>query len=202
MESNRGVLCFPLALIDCLQQEKHRLSPLTGELLSDVIITPLLSLKSLSSTATVKDYSFWYCRDCVMKLRFTDRVSVLHACPRARSLFKWRDLTLCISEAVVCGPFYACPFFLGEIKEKRQAGEARENHFSLPLIFVYRQQTTRKVLLSQFSVARRWAPGRTRQRNGGMMKSRAVQGRCFLGLLGAEEYTCPLLTHCDGSMKQ
>lgn len=37
------MLCFPLALIDCLQQEKHRLSPLAGALLSDVIITPMLS---------------------------------------------------------------------------------------------------------------------------------------------------------------
>lgn len=33
--------------------------------------------------------------------------------------------------------------------------EAREKHISLPLILVYGQQTTTKVLLSQFSVARR-----------------------------------------------
>lgn len=56
------MLCFPLALIDCLQQEKHRLSPLAGALLSDVIITTMLSLNalpnSLSSIATEKEYSF------------------------------------------------------------------------------------------------------------------------------------------------
>lgn len=34
------MLCFPLALIDCLQQEKHRLSPLAVALLSNAIITP------------------------------------------------------------------------------------------------------------------------------------------------------------------
>lgn len=38
---------FPLALIDCLQQEKHRLSPLAGAMLSDVIITTMPSLNVL-----------------------------------------------------------------------------------------------------------------------------------------------------------
>lgn len=41
------------------------------------------------------------------------------------------------------------------IKGGRQVWEERENHCFLPLIFVYRQQMTEKVLLALFSGARR-----------------------------------------------
>lgn len=107
----------------------------------------------------------------------------------------------CSSQPFVCGPLSARPVFLGEDKG-REAGVGGKGKPLLPsLIFVYRQQMTEKVLLTLFSGARRWASGRARQRNGGMMKSWAVQGRCFHRLLGAAERTCPLLTHRDGSMR-
>lgn len=56
------------------------------------------------------------------------------------------------SQAFVCGPLSARPEV--RIKGARQVWVERENHCSHPLIFVYRQQMTEKVLLALFSGAR------------------------------------------------
>lgn len=133
------------------------------------------------------------------------KIWALHFCASLRAcspLKCCKLIVICAAPRQLCAVHSVhCPSSWVRNKGGGRCGRQGKTISPFPLIFVYSQQTTTKVLLSQFSVARRWAPGRRRQRDGAMMKSQAVQGRCFLGLLGAWEYTCPLLTHCDGSMK-
>lgn len=93
------MLCFPLALIDCLQQEKHRLSPLTGTLLSDVIITPMLSKVILLYSSRKRAFILITLGLFNKMKRFFFFFATLHACP----LLKWsKPVVICAAPRQLC----------------------------------------------------------------------------------------------------
>lgn len=94
------MLCFPLALIDCLQQEKHRLSPLVAALLSDVIITPMLSKVILLYSSRKRVFILITQRlfnKMIGRLNFF--VATLHTCPLLK---RGKPVVICAAPRHLC----------------------------------------------------------------------------------------------------